>query len=230
MHRIDISDLGVGEPTAGSRLVVSGEEAHHAARVKRFTEGDVIELLDGTGLIASARIAEIRKKREWELGLSIERVDRVERAVPRVEIYSAVPKGDRLSAMIESLSQVGAARWSPLRCERSVADTIRRDRLDRIARESMKQCGRAWILEFGEEVDLAGVLALGDVVIADASGAPPSRVESVVRVVVGPEGGWSDRERGLFSGRPHARFGPHVMRIETAAVAAAGVLMNLSSG
>ncbi len=225
MHRIDISDLGAGELHAGSRVVVPGEEARHATRVKRLGEGDRITLLDGRGLVALSRIEKIRKAREWELELVVERAERVARTMPRVEVYSAVPKGDRLSAMIESLSQVGAARWSPLRCARSVAESVRRERLERVARESMKQCGRAWVMEIGEEMNLPGVLGLDGVVIADASGAAPPRPGNLVRVVVGPEGGWSDQERGLFTGRVVARFAPHVMRIETAAALAAGMLV-----
>jgi 16S rRNA (uracil1498-N3)-methyltransferase len=41
-------------------------------------------------------------------------------------------------------------------------------------------------------------------------------------VLIGPEGGWTDRE--LNAVPTHVRLGPHVLRAETAALAA-GVLL-----
>jgi 16S rRNA (uracil1498-N3)-methyltransferase len=47
-----------------------------------------------------------------------------------------------------------------------------------------------------------------------------------VLVLVGPEGGWTGREReaACHAGFEPWRLGPHVMRIETAAAAAAAIL------
>jgi RsmE family RNA methyltransferase len=47
-----------------------------------------------------------------------------------------------------------------------------------------------------------------------------------VRILIGPEGGWSARERELMGGVEMVRAGPHVMRIETAAVACVVALLN----
>ncbi len=70
------------------------------------------------------------------------------------------------------------------------------------------------------------------VVVADAEGTryrPGSGGRAGVRLLIGPEGGWSDAERAAIGSAPGvllARFGPHVMRIETAAVAAAAIVLD----
>jgi 16S rRNA (uracil1498-N3)-methyltransferase len=160
-----------------------------------------------------------------------------------IHIASAVPKGDRAAQLIDQLAQTGATSWSPLVTDHGVAEAGQHklDRFTRIAREGAKQCGRAHTLHIGPERTLAAALrpgpepALPDapavdlVLIADASGQPPGAIGPVlasaraIRVLVGPEGGWSGAERAAFGASPGARMlvcGPHVMRIETAAVAA----------
>lgn len=102
-------------------------------------------------------------------------------------------------------------------------------RLERHAVEAMKQCGRAWVLEIGDAVSFEEALRGDDVdvVVADASG---DRYEASggreIRVLVGPEGGWTTEElaSARASGARVCSFGRHVMRIEVAAVVAAAVV------
>ncbi len=234
-HRIH-TQLASARP--GDRLVIAGEEAQHAARVKRCEINDLVGLLDGRGRTASGRIAAVRKDsrtKQWELEVLIDRVAEHPRARPRVEIWSAVPKGGRLDDMIDQVSQTGACGWVPLDTSRSVAEPTdhKRTRLHRIIVESAKQCGRPWLLEVGEGGGIADAMRAGMVIVADAlgtsfepsaSGPPPE----LVRVLVGPEGGFTDEERrqALGSGAILASFGPHTMRIETAAVAAAAIVLD----
>jgi 16S rRNA (uracil1498-N3)-methyltransferase len=150
-------------------------------------------------------------------------------------VWSATPKGPRAAELIEQLSQVGAAAWRPLMTERGVVDPgdVKVERLRRVALESAKQCGRAWVMEIGDPSPLDAALGAGDepVVVADAAGGRyrPAAGAASVRVLIGPEGGWSDAERVAICAAPgitFASFGPHVMRIETAAVAAAAIILD----
>lgn len=216
-------------------ITVAGEEAHHALRVKRLEQGDAVELCDGRGLVARTRLAGSRKTREgWEADLAVEGVEVALQVLPRVTVASAVPKGERLEALIDGLSQVGAAGWRPMRTKRSVVDPRegKLERLDRVATEAMKQCGRAWKLSIGPLVPFEQVLDAG-VVIADASGGAyqPSGNDEVV-ILVGPEGGWdpAELERALSAGARAVRFGPHTMRTELAAVVAAAQVLSAEGG
>jgi len=232
MHRVFLREDG---PATDGVLTIAGEEARHALRVKRLAPGDPVELLDGEGAVHSARVEAFDKqgRGEWIMRVRVERTDRRPPIVPAVHAVVAAPKGPHLDEMISQLSQVGAASWSPLRSERSISEPgdKRLDRLRRIAEESSKQCGRAWALGIGalmaldEAISPASAIVMAD---PDAETYRPTHSPEI-RLLVGPEGGWSQREleRAYGAGVQVARFGPHAMRLETAAVVATAVILEL---
>ncbi|MGD9693368.1 MAG: 16S rRNA (uracil(1498)-N(3))-methyltransferase [Phycisphaerales bacterium] len=227
-HRIFIEDLPQRlEP--GDPVQVTGEEAEHARKSRRLGPGAKVAVIDGKGRVIEAEISEAKR----DLVLRVV-ADRREPALePRVEVWAATPKGGRVDQMIDALSEVGAAMWRPLDTEWGVVEP--RDsklaRLDRVAREASKQCGRAWMMEIGERAGLGEALDGEDgvkIVMADASGEwyEPSG-GGAVRLLVGPEGGWTkhEREKAERAGATLARFGAHAMRIEVAAPIAAAIII-----
>ena len=235
MHRFLIEpEAWSGEPGA---VHLEGEEARHAIRVKRVRPGEPAEVMDGAGRRGTGTIGEIAPNRR---SCSVDIVDaRTETPLaPRLEVWSAAPKGDRLETMIDHLSQVGATAWVPVRSALTARELTdkRGERLRRVAGESLKQCGRSWALEIHEPVDIDGAWDGGGarVLVADASGVSLGDVggvaeAAVVRLVVGPEGGWTADELAAAraAGAAVVSFGPHVMRIGTAAVVGAGVIRAL---
>lgn len=227
-------------------LQIEGEEARHALRVKRLEPGDPLEVLDGRGGIGEARLVRAEKVRsEWRLVLEVGAVRRVEPTRPRLDVLSPPPKGPRLTELIDALSQAGAASWSPLSTERSPSELreSRSERLHRVAAEASKQCGRAWLLEIGEPRSLpeflaatarpsSGAAVSSSSILADASGSSyqPTGAPALT-LLIGPEGGWSPAELAAAraAGVPVARFGPHTMRIETAAPIAAAIILDAES-
>jgi 16S rRNA (uracil1498-N3)-methyltransferase len=229
VHTIYFPDL---RPVPGGIITVTGEEAHHALRVKRLGANDAVRLCNGKGLIAQARLVDSRKRRdEWELDVDVMTVNKEPVPQPRLTVLAAPPKGDRLEAMIDSLSQVGASGYAPLETERTIVEPRqgKLDRLSRVAIEAMKQCGRAWTLEIADGVPFEAALARkGRIVLADASGKPYRATGADdITILIGPEGGWTQAE--LASARAAtvevARFGTYTMRTETAAIVAAALVM-----
>ncbi|MHC4975520.1 MAG: RsmE family RNA methyltransferase [Planctomycetota bacterium] len=210
---------------------MSGPERDHAVRTKRLREGEILLLLDGRGTIASARVTRAARTLDLEI-LSCELTPG---PTTDVEICCPAPKAQRASTMIDLLSQAGASAWRPLQTaytEQPITPA-RCERLGRVAQESLKQCRRPWLMEIREPISFED--ALGDdarLILADASGAPLSGTdvegESSIRVLIGPEGGWRDDELELARerGAKIARFGPHVMRVETAACVACATLLD----
>lgn len=228
-HRIYFPDP---LPEPGGRVVLAGEEAQHASRVKRVAEGDLVALHDGRGGVAGAEVIGASKQRgEWTLELRVREVEMRPRPEPRLTVFAAAPKGDRLEAMVDGLAQVGAERFSPLVTARTVVEPRqgKLDRLVRVAVEAMKQSGAAHLLDIGGPMPLVEAWrSEGPLIVADASGEPwrgpaPARAS----LLVGPEGGWTPEElRAAEGAGAHvARFGVHTMRVEVAAVVAAGILM-----
>ena len=87
------------------------------------------------------------------------------------------------------------------------------------------QCRRLWLPEV-EPVRAFGELDLGGAALAVSEGGTLAAGENFL--LVGPEGGWTDGE--LASVDRHVCLGPHIMRAETAAIAAAAVLAARRSG
>jgi 16S rRNA (uracil1498-N3)-methyltransferase len=243
-HRIylptDPSDTTPQAVRAGVTVSVTGEEAHHALRVKRLETGDPVEVCDGAGMVADGTIRRTAKVRqEWTLDIEIRNVTKLAPSRPRFEVWSAVPKGEHLEILIDMLSQIGVDLWRPLECERAEVEPRagKLERMQRRATEAMKQCGRAWVMGIGESAAFGESLTSARVIMADASGsalreeALRSQTIEVVRLIVGPEGGWTQKELDLAAGAgaTTARFGPHIMRIETACLVGAGVLVGMLS-
>jgi 16S rRNA (uracil1498-N3)-methyltransferase len=225
-HRVHFSDLP-GVP-AGSALVITGDEANHAARVKRLRSGETITLFDARGTVADARVLRAETGKRAHLEVEVGPLRQIPPVTPRVEVWSPPPKGDRLETMIDQLSQLGVAAWRPLRTARAERDVFRPDKLQRVAIEAAKQCGRAWALELGDWADFAEALDDPRAVVAHATGRPSDPAAEDTVLLLGPEGGWTteELERTRATGRSVRRFGVHVMRIETAAVAAAACLLS----
>ncbi len=234
LHRIHLASL---DPSDQGEILVEGDEAHHAIQSKRLREGEAVELLDGVGQVGSGRVVSLRRghrKKGDRAGLvvAVEAIESRARCVPCVDVWTGVPKGDRLESMVDGLSQVGAATWTPMRTAWGAIEPRagRLGRLHRIAAESGKQCGRAWFMEIGAQADFADGLRGSCVLIGDAAGEPLSslgELPETVRLLIGPEGGFSPDEldAARAAGARAVRLGVHTMRIETAAVVGAAGLM-----
>ncbi|MGQ0628825.1 MAG: RsmE family RNA methyltransferase [Phycisphaerales bacterium] len=234
VHRVHFDTPFATLPGSGESLTVSGDEAHHALSVKRLNPGDRVEVLDGAGAVIECLLAGATAGKRAALTLTVVGARRVAAVAPRLTVASAVPKGGRLDDMISQLAQLGAAAWRPLLTVRGAvrpAD-LRVDRLARVAFEASKQCGRAHALVLGEPLKVEAVAErarAGEcVMVADAAGGSiPSPCPAALTVLVGPEGGFDPDESAMLRGAGVAslRLGPHVLRIETAAVAAAALLL-----
>jgi len=211
-------DVAVGE------CVLSGDESRHLG-ARRLRPGDSLVVFDGRGGTGDARLVEATKR---AARVEIGSVEHVPAPSEGPVIASAVPKGDRLSTMLQMLSQLGAPVWQPLVLEHSVVRSVDPEaaRLRRILIESAKLARRPWLLEVRPPVGLDALLAElrpGTACFGDREGAAGPLPAECALVVIGPEAGFSEGERKDLERadvRP-AAFAPHNLRIETAAIAAA---------
>ena len=227
------SDLGSAQP--GQVFEIGGPEAHHAIRVKRVGTSHRVGLLDGCGRIGSGTVQAIKgHKSKPTMTIELLGVESFEPSKPRIEVYSALPKGDRLDRMIDQLSQLGVQHYRPLLCDRSQRkpETVNLDKLERIAIEAAKQCHRPWLMEMGAPIRFTDAIRDPDAIVADASGETQVAGANPERIVllIGPEGGWSDDERGVIgaTGARVCRFGLFVLRIEAAACSASAIVLSRS--
>lgn len=213
-------------------IEVRGPERDHAVKSRRLRAGERVLVLDGRG----GRMVCDAESVAPSLRLRVLERERVEPVAPGVDIWAPPPKGPRAADMVDALSQVGGASWTPMSTAFAATEATgaRLDRLERVAIEALKQSQRAWLLELRPPRAFADALEAAPrtrIVVADASGdafVPDGAAR--VRVLIGPEGGWRPDEIDLAraAGAGVCRFGPHVMRIEVAAPAAAAVILAAS--
>ncbi len=215
------------------RVVLPAAGAHHARDVLRLAEGAEVEVFDGGGRVGAGRLVEV------SAGRVVVEVDVVsERAVAvKLTIASAVPKGQRADWMVEKLAELGVMRFVPLATARSVVHPEGRGKLDRwrrLATEAARQSGSR-VMQIDELTPLAQAIAQWQ-----AQGVPgwfcatevdAQPLASMARVpaawcFIGPEGGWTDAEiqQVKAAGLVPVRLTQSVLRIETAAIVAAGLV------
>ena len=195
------------------------EDAHHLIRVLRLRPGETVGVSDGRGGWRSCRVVGSGQ-------LEAEGPPVTEEAPwPPVTVGLAVPKGDRADWAVQKLTEVGVDRIVVLSTARSVVRweasraTSILQRLRRVTREAAAQSRRVWVPEVSGVV---GLDALGGPGVALAEPGGPPLDPGVTGIAVGPEGGWAPEELAL--GWPIVGLGAHVLRAETAALAA-GVLL-----
>jgi 16S rRNA (uracil1498-N3)-methyltransferase len=193
--------------------------------VLRLREGAEVSLFDGEGRAARAEVARI-SGREVELRVIDPEPSR--ESPLALTIAVAPPRGDRMSFLVEKLTELGVSRIVPLQTERGrSSESVERWR--RVAMEACKQSGRSLAPACEEPRSVASVLDEPGAVLVAHPGAPPlatgSGIERVL-VLVGPEGGWSEKELASARTRGAAFFGlgPRTLRTETAAIAVATLL------
>jgi len=222
------------------RALLTGDEARHLAKVLRAREGDAVVLFDGRGRSWPARVTRIgRDSVDLDAGDPV--VDAASAAV-RLTLAVALPKGERQKWMVEKITELGVGRLVPLETTRGVAEATEgaRARLERGVIEACKQCGRNTLLEIAAGQTLAQLLSDRTegvhLVIAHPGGGPldaavPATATGVI-VLIGPEGGFTDEELAAVdrAGASRVSLGPHILRVETAAIAVAARLVAAASG
>ena len=197
-----------------------------------YHEGDEIVGIDG-GLIRAEIKAEQRTACEPKI---------------RVALFHGIPKAGKLETVVQKAVELGAAGIVPFRADRSVAripDGSKGEqkiaRLNKIAREAAKQCGRGVVPEVAAPVSIDGMidmiknLDMAVMLYEELGHAGEKNLKSVlsrpaesIGVVIGPEGGFSAAEAERLTALPNvyaAGLGPRILRTETAGIAALAVIM-----
>jgi 16S rRNA (uracil1498-N3)-methyltransferase len=217
----------------GGSVAISADEARHAAGSRRLRGGDAVTLFDGQGTVAAAHLV-VGTATAVQAQFSV--VERRTPATPRIEIASAIPKGDRVATLLESIAPLAVAAWTPLECRHSVVRCSPPlvQRAQRVLIAACKQSRQPFVPQIAPACSVAEccddarrrslqVFLAHPSVAADE--LPPAVFGDGVLVLIGPEGGFSAEEIGEAESRGARRMslGASILRIELAASCAAAL-------
>jgi len=219
---------------AGETVRLSPAEVAHA-HARRLRVGDTVLLSDGSGRSALSEI--VRLARGEAIVRVLEIVRRPSANFP-VSLYLAGLRPERLAWAVEKATELGAIRVVIVASDRTQsfrASAGLLPRLERVARESSKQCDRADWPAVSGPVDLDSVLeeeSCEHRLFLDFDGDrfPRRMAAAASALLVGPEGGWTadERERAAHRGWKVVALPAGPLRAETAAIAALVLLRSAS--
>lgn len=203
-------------------------ESHHCMRVKRLKFGDVIGITDGKGNIFKGSFMSFENKRCVLEDISVSYTNPKK---PEIQIaFGILKNSDRMEWMVEKLTELGTGSIQPLITQRVERKKINLERLAKKAISAIKQSHNPWLPEILSPIPLKEYLKSkknnNPKYIAHINEANPNLSSNdfheAISILIGPEGGFEKTEvdQAMESGFMPFTLGPHILRTETAALAA----------
>mgnify|MGYP000433075689 CR=1 FL=1 len=216
-----------------SKVIINREESKHIIKVLRKKVGDIIFITNGKGILFTTKIKVINKN-STELKI----IDSKHEAKSKFQVNIAVAptkNNDRIEWFVEKSTEIGVNTISTVMCEKSERKKIKIERLEKITISAMKQSLQLYkpiiqeLISFEEFIKNCESenkfiahckenekLFLGDCELNS----------NTITVLIGPEGGFSQKEIGLAeeNGFISVSLGNNRLRTETAAIAATQIL------
>ena len=226
-----------GDLSAGARVTADVNQANYLLNVLRLKDGDAILLFNGRDGEWGARIAEAKRK---TCALVVEERLREQTPLPDLHYFFAPLKHARLDYMVQKAVELGAGLLQPVTTEFTQVTRVNLDRMRANVIEAAEQCGVLAIPPVEPPLKLSEALAAWEparrLIFCDEGAAlanPGDALKSVSRgpaaLLIGPEGGFSERERADLLSRPYVTvlsLGPRILRADTAAVAAMALVQS----
>jgi 16S rRNA (uracil1498-N3)-methyltransferase len=218
---------------------ISGKQAHYVLNVRRFKINDEIMIFDGLGNSYKAQITSVSKNDiSGKIISSSYKIPAF-----KVNLYTAIPKGDRFEWLIEKCSEIGISTITPINTKRSATTGFSKNKSERYKKISISassQCGRNDIMKINAPLDFK--IACKNVaanknfvnILSWESESQYLSKETIAspqcngaNIFIGPEGGFENEE--IDSAKcldiKTISLGENILRIETAAIVASVLVL-----
>ncbi len=235
IHRFYIPNIEISD----QNIIVTHETEliHQLKNVFRYKAGQIIHIFNETKGEIEVEIVKIDKKDmsfKYNKHIIQAQTDKGQRK--QVNLYMSIIKNSNFDLVIEKAVELGISRVIPVISERTIKNNLNFERLNKIIKEATEQSGRIGLMKIGESVNLQQAMEIskmnsdavyfGSVIETEGLKYNTDNPYKDISVFIGPEGGYSDEEIRLFhkeSVQP-LRLGDYVLRAETAAILACGLL------
>lgn len=222
----------------GSTALIRGSEASHMARVLRMAPGEEI-IIPCQGeericelIVVSSELVKAKEKARRQCAADPQK---------KITLYQAYMKSDKMEWIAQKAVELGISEMVPFissRCvkvpdQKSAAKA--KTRLERIAFEAIKQCGRASMMSIEDTISFESLcrrvektpltlFAYENTDLALRDALDPEALE--IALIIGPEGGFSKEEaqRLVDCGARQVSLGKRILRGETAAIALSAIV------
>jgi len=225
---------------ASNTIVVLEESAsHHLSKVLRMQVGRELIVFNGAGGEYSATISEITKK---TVQISVGEHTSDNRESPlQLELAIGISRGERFEWVLQKATELGVTKITPLITERTEVKVSgdrqekMHERWQQILTSACEQCQRNILPQLHAPVSIDEWLKTVDSEARfvlhhrDNQGLPADKKPQSVTLLIGPEGGLSEREIEVALAQHFfaLTLGPRVLRTETAPVAAISLVQYL---
>ena len=223
----------------GGNVALPESAAAHLVRVLRLQQGDACVLFNGDGHDYAARLSSVGKR---EVLADIQSAQAIANESPlHLTLVQGIARGEKMDLILQKATELGVAAVVPVSGDRTEVRLDAERAGKRLAHwrsvleSACEQSGRARVPALGAPATLdAAARAIdgeGLRLVLDPQGE--HRLDSLhspaggnVWIAIGPEGGWSPRDRTILqaAGFNGLRLGPRVLRTETAGLAAIAAL------
>jgi 16S rRNA (uracil1498-N3)-methyltransferase len=219
---------------------ITGPDYRHIVNVLRLRPGSSLTLFGQDGIEYLGEITEINR-REVKVLIKGSRIRETESTL-NITLLQGIPKGDKMDWIVEKSTELGVRTIIPVITERSqIRESNKIQRWQRIAGESIKQCGRVKVPDILEPLTFDSAVKLNSnsklkLMFHEKSEAKliinmkntSQHIDSIT-LLIGPEGGFSEEEVKLAidEGFIPVGLGPRILRTETAGIVALSILQFL---
>lgn len=224
------------EDVCSDKILLTGENMHHLTNVLRAKIKEEVTINDGSGFDYTCEISSINKD-----NVELKILDKMKNASePKVKItlFQGLPKGDKLSLIVEKCVEAGVYEITPVNMARCVSKLSKKDfskkkeRFEKISLSASKQSGRGIVPKVNDLIEFNEFLELKDefdLVIFPYEEERETTLKTLIKgfnkekiaIIIGPEGGFSkdETEKIISEGIASVTLGGRILRTETAGMA-----------
>ena len=236
MKRFFIKNLSL---SVNNSIKLTDDSYNYLVNVTRHSEGDKIIICDNSGLDYECEIISLNKKSATLKVLNSTK--NINEPNFNLALFQALPKADKLELVTQKISELGLRELYLFESQFTIAkyNENKLDRLDKIAENASRQCGRGKMLDIVYLKNIKAVFSKlneYDLVLLAYENSNNSLKEVFknknyknIAVIVGSEGGFSENEIKLFNENVKnlsvVSLGNRILRAETAGIVLPAVIM-----